>query len=105
MVNKQVVCITLEYVLVLTKFHFQNIYVNSLPEQLTFELLALLAFIALLTVQSSAQTRIHNVILFIGTSNNASHNQVHWLVGTPYLSIKASNENCCSVLYLKTFRG
>ena len=52
---------------------------------------ALLAFIALSDAQSSAQTRIHSAILVIDTSNNASYNQVHWLVRTPYLSIKASN--------------
>ena len=52
---------------------------------------ALLAFIALLAAQSSAQTRIHSAILVIDTSNNASYSPVHWLVGTPYLSIKASN--------------
>ena len=52
----------------------------------------LLAFIALSAAQSSAQTRIHSAILVIDTSNNASYNQVHWLVRTPYLSIKSSNE-------------
>ena len=51
----------------------------------------LLAFIALSAAQSSAQTHIHSAILVIDTSNNASYNQVHWLVRTPYLSIKASN--------------
>ena len=40
----------------------------------------------------STLTRIHNTIVFIDTSNNASYNQVHWLVGTPYLAMKASNE-------------
>ena len=34
---------------------------------------------------------IHNVILVIDTSNNASYNQVYWCVGRPYLSIKVSN--------------
>ena len=52
---------------------------------------SLLAFIALSAAQSSVQTRIHSAILVTDTSNNASHNQVHWLVRTPYLSIKASN--------------
>ena len=52
---------------------------------------SLLAFIALSAAQSTAQTRIHSAILVIDTSNNASYNQVHWLVRTPYLSIKASN--------------
>ena len=47
---------------------------------------ALLAFIALLAAQSPAQTRIHSAILVIDTSNNASYNQAHWLVRTPYLS-------------------
>ena len=47
--------------------------------------------IARSAVQSSTQTRIHNAILFIETSNNASYNQVHWLFMTPYLAIKASN--------------
>ena len=50
----------------------------------------LLAMITLLAVQSSAQTFIHNVILFFDTSDNAWYNQVHWLIGTPYLSIIAS---------------
>ena len=53
----------------------------------------LLAFIALSAAQSSAQTRIQSAILVIDTSSNASYNQVHWLVRTPYLSIKASNES------------
>ena len=52
---------------------------------------ALLAIVALLADQSSAWTFIHNAILFIDTSNNASYNQLHWLVGTPYLSTIASN--------------
>ena len=52
----------------------------------------LLAFIALSAAQSSAQKHIHNAILVIDTSNNASYNQVHWIVGMPYLSIEASNE-------------
>ena len=52
---------------------------------------SLLAFIGLLAVQSSAQTHIHCAIVVIDTSNNASYNQVHWLVGTTYLAIKASN--------------
>ena len=49
----------------------------------------LLALIPLSAAQSSVQTHIHNAILVIDTSNNASYNQVHWLVGMPYLSIKA----------------
>ena len=53
--------------------------------------ITLLAFIALSAAQSSAQTHIHSATLVIDTSNNASYNQVHWLVRTPYLSIKASN--------------
>ena len=51
----------------------------------------LLAIVDISDVQSSAQTFIHNVILFIDTSNNASHNQAHRLFGTPYLSTIASN--------------
>ena len=54
--------------------------------------MALLAFIAFSAAQSSTQTRIHRAILVIDTSNNASYNQVHWLVRTPYMSIKASND-------------
>ena len=57
------------------------------------KLVALLCFIALSAAQSFAQTHIHSAILVIDTSNNASYIQVHWLVGTPYLSIKASNEH------------
>ena len=53
---------------------------------------ALLAFIALSAAQSSAQTHIHSAIVVIDTSNHAWHSQVHWLVETPYLAIKASNE-------------
>ena len=63
---------------------------------------SLLAFIALSAAQSSAQTRIHNAILVIDTSNNASYNQVHWLVRTPYLSIKASNDTAGKLTYLMT---
>ena len=53
--------------------------------------ITLLAFIALLAAESSIQKCIHNAIVFIDTSNNALYNQLHWLVGTPYLAIKASN--------------
>ena len=42
--------------------------------------------------QWSAQTFIHNAIMFIDTSNNAWHNQAHWLTGTPYLSTVSSND-------------
>ena len=59
---------------------------------LLFSANTLLAFITLSADQSSAQRRIHTAILVIDTSNNASYNQVHWLVRMPYLSIKASNE-------------
>ena len=52
----------------------------------------LLAFIALSAAQSSAQTHLHSAILVIDNSNNPSYNQVHWLIGTPYLSIKANDE-------------
>ena len=50
------------------------------------------AFNALSPALSSAQTHIQSTIVVIDTSNNAWHSQVHWLVGTPYLAIKASNE-------------
>ena len=55
-------------------------------------LLALLAMIALSAVQTSAQTIIHNAFLFIDTSDNASCNQLHWLIRSPYLSVIASND-------------
>ena len=51
----------------------------------------LLAFVILSAAQSSVQTHIQSAIVVIDTSNNAWHSQVHWLVGTPYLAIKASN--------------
>ena len=51
----------------------------SLPAQPT-----LLAFTANSAAQSSA-------IVVIDTSNNAWHSQVHWLFGTAYLAVKASN--------------
>ena len=47
----------------------------------------LIAMIDFLTVQSSAQTFIHNAIVFIDTPNNALYNQAHWFFGTPYLSM------------------
>ena len=34
---------------------------------------------------------IHSAIIVIDTSNNALYSQVHWLVRTPYLAVKASN--------------
>ena len=34
---------------------------------------------------------IHNAIILIDTCDNAWYNQVHWLIRTPYLSIKVSN--------------
>ena len=52
---------------------------------------SLLAMIALLAVQSCVETFIYNAIMLIDTSDNASYNQVHWLIRTPHLSIKASN--------------
>ena len=52
------------------------------------------AIVDISSVQSSAQTFIHNAILFIDTSNNAWHNQAHWVIGTPYLSTIASNVQC-----------
>ena len=68
---------------------------------------SLLAFIALSAAKSSAQTRIHSAILVINTSNSASYYQVHWLVRTPYLSIKANNDlHCCQLcipMYLVLF--
>ena len=53
---------------------------------------ALLAFTANSAAQSSAQTHIHSAIVVIDISNNGWHSQVHWLVETPYLAVKASNE-------------
>ena len=47
--------------------------------------------VAISAVQSSAQTFIHNAILFIDISDNVWYNQAHWLIRTPYLSIIASN--------------
>ena len=35
---------------------------------------------------------VHNAIMLIDTPDNASHNQDHWLIRTPYLSMKASND-------------
>ena len=55
-------------------------------------LTALLAIVDNSDVQSSAQTFIHNAIFFTDTSNNAWHNEVHWLIGTPYLLTIASND-------------
>ena len=51
----------------------------------------LLALTANSASQSSAQTHIHSAIVVIDTSNNAWHSQVHWLVGTSHLAVKASN--------------
>ena len=42
-------------------------------------------------VPSSSQALIHHAILFIDTSDNASYNQLHWLIGMSYLSIIASS--------------
>ena len=44
--------------------------------------------LALLPISSS----LWKTCMLIDTSDNASHNQDHWLIRTPYLSIKASNE-------------
>ena len=52
---------------------------------------SLLAFTANSAAQSSAQTHIHSAIVVIDTSNSAWHSQVHWLFGTAYLVVKASN--------------
>ena len=65
---------------------------------------ALLAFIALSAAQSSAQTRIHSATFVIDTASNASYNQVHWLVRTPYLSIKASNVLSTLIIQSCTFK-
>ena len=45
----------------------------------------------MLAVQPSAQTFIHNAILFIDTSDNSWYNQVHRANRTSYLSIIAGN--------------
>ena len=47
-------------------------------------------FVEISAVQLSAQTFIRSAILFINTSNNAWHNQAHWLIGMPYLSTISS---------------
>ena len=67
-----------------THFLLENVSVSE-PS------LALLAFTANSAAQSSAQTHIHSAIVVIDTSNNAWHSQVHWLFGTAYLTVKASN--------------
>ena len=53
--------------------------------------ISLLAMITLSAVQLTIQTFIHNVILFVDISNNASYIQVHWLMGTSYLLKITSN--------------
>ena len=53
--------------------------------------MSLLAIVDISAVQSSAQTFIHNTILFIDIFNNAWRNQTHWLIGMPYMSTIASN--------------
>ena len=58
----------------------------------------LLAMIALSVVHSPTLTRIQNAILFIDTSNNAWYNNVHLLMGTPCLTIIASN----ALIYLQS---
>ena len=78
------------YLQILSRSHIKKHYKNRKPG-IVSSCKSLLAFIALLAAQSSVQTHIHNAIVFIDTSNNASHNQVHWLFGKPYLVIKASN--------------
>ena len=72
-----------------------KIFENSKKQDTILSILSisLLAFIALSAAQSTAQTRIHNAILVIDTSNNASYNQGHWLFEIPYLSIKTSNDS------------
>ena len=55
----------------------------------------LLAMIALLAAQSSTQTFIHDVFLFLDTCGNAWYNQIHCLIGRPYLSVIASNVSQC----------
>ena len=82
-----------EYDLILLLSHrYLHILVFTfkvIRDQIYYSLLAMVAFSA---VYSSAQTIIHNAILFIDTSNNASYKQTHWIIETPYLSIIASND-------------
>ena len=61
--------------------------------QITQSRLALIitSFYRTSAAQSSAQTHIDSAIVAIDTSNNSWHSQVHWLVGMPYLAIKASD--------------
>ena len=66
-----------------------------------YDCTSLLAFIALSAAQSSATDTQHSAILVIDTSNKASYYQVHWLVRTPYLSIKASNGYLRKVSYIQ----
>ena len=56
-------------------------------------------------ITSSAQTFIHNSILFIDVSNNACYNKVHWLIKTPYLSVIARNDCATWVKEDDTFRS
>ena len=62
--------------------------------------LILLAMITLSAVQSCLLIRLKDDILFIDTSNNAWHNQVHSPNGMPYLAIIASNDRSSIVLHL-----
>ena len=54
-------------------------------------------------VQLCAQTFFHIAILFIDTSNNASHNLSHWLIGTPYLSTIANNVGSSMIMNRKSW--
>ena len=63
----------------------------------------LLAIIALSAAQSSAQTFIHNTIMFIDISNNAWYNKAHWLIGTPYLSSNVK-KSCTHLAILRNKR-
>ena len=54
--------------------------------------LKFLTMIAFSAAQSSAQSFIHNAILFIDTSDYARYDQPHWLIRMPYLSTIASND-------------
>ena len=72
-----------------TYFHFPPVKLwegNIFSHVCLSTILSLLAMIALWL-----SNHVHNAIMLTDTSDNALYNQVHWVIRTPYLSIKASN--------------
>ena len=71
---------------------WKPMHCNSITSEDALVLQCVFGYATTSAVQPSAQTFIHNSILFIDTYNNSWHNQTHWLIRSPYFATIASND-------------